>query len=184
MRRRVAALLIGAMLLMVPVGGNAQTIRLDPSKFDLTPSHVFSLWVNINNCILAVAREMFEDRAFHVRLRRLSPVVTSGKKPSDVLVGVLALRGQVDMIRLAKGLRPSARFQAESAEITPSIVFLTSGDVLDGLADWYVRHAGREKLVGRFYVRRGFTDKTPSDVFGLVDLARRRLKLIREKLRS
>lgn len=180
LRHHVAAALVGAILLAIPASGHGQQARLDPSKFGLTPSHVFSLWVNINNCLLAVARELSRDRDFHERLGRLSPMVTDGKNPSDVLERVLAMRVQIDRVRRAAKLRESAHFRADSVEITPSIVFLTSGDVLDGLAGWYVLLSDPKKPISRFYVRHKFTGKTPSEVFGLVDLAQRRLELIRK----
>lgn len=55
---------------------------------------------------------------------------------------------------------------------------LSSGHVLDGLVRWVIHHSDRDQLVMRFYAHYDFRDKTPGDVFGLVELANRRLDRI------
>lgn len=64
-------------------------------------------------------------------------------------------------------------------KITPAVVFLNAGNILDSLVETlYVSSKQSADALGRFYDVPYVAGKTPSDVFGLVHLATRRLQLI------
>ena len=62
------------------------------------------------------------------------------------------------------------------------MVFLDSGHVLDAAVEWIVRNTPKGQLISQFYARHDVSGKTPSDVFGLVDLADRRIGRILAKI--
>ena len=143
----------------------------------LTPSHVFSLWTNINNGLIAATRIVSDD-ALTETVAAMRPKSFAGKVPGDVLERARAVRDKLDSLRRDLGLKKTVLFDSNDGRITPSDVYLNSGHVLDGLVGWLIHGTGPELLASRFYVRHKFSSKTPSDVFGLVDLANRRLETI------
>lgn len=147
----------------------------------MTPSHVFGLWTNINNCLVAGSELVVADPAWRKELEAMTPQTFEGKKPSDVLQKVAEFRGKLDRMRKAEGLDATAVYGTGDGKITPTVVFLNSGHVLNGLVDWAIHSSGPEFLVSPFYTRQQFDGKTPSHVFGLVDLANRRLDAILAK---
>lgn len=150
-------------------------------ELGMTPSHVFGLWTNINNCLLASAQVVADDTAWQRRLDSMSPAKFDGKKPADVLARMAEFRDKLDRLRQAEGLEPTKTNDKTDGEITPSDVFLNSGHVLNALVDWTIRNSGPDLLVSQFYSRQEFSGKTPSDVFGLLDLADRRLDALLAK---
>ncbi len=175
MRGRLAIIIVGAALAFIP--GQARTLELG-----LTPGQVFSLWTNINDCLVASASAVSDDGNWRRRLAAMKPRAFAGKVPADVLERLGAFRAKLDRMRRTAGLAPTARLGAADGAITPSVVFLNSGQVLNGLVEWLIGQTGPEQLVSRFYTRHGFKGKTPSDVFGQVDLADRRLGAILARL--
>jgi hypothetical protein len=171
-RRRlasIAVILIGTVFFPAPGGA---------LELGLTPSQVFSLWTNINDCLLASTGVVSGDREWRESLEATSPRRFEGKAPADVLERLTVFRAKLDELRRTAGLAPVAAVEHGYSAVTPSDVFLNSGQVLDGLVEWLIVNTGREQLVSRFYTRHGFTGKVPNDVFGLVDLADRRIDSI------
>ena len=164
----VAVLLIG---LAVPSGsGHAQK---DPG---LGYDRVFSLWININDSLLAIARAVSEDPLRYEELVAATPATFEEKEPADVLELLKEYRTKFDKLRRRAGLRPIKWFnQAEHAIIGPSILYVNSGYALSGHVEFLLRHTGPDKPIGQFYTRHEFIDKTPSDIYALVELAGRRL---------
>lgn len=165
------ALAVVAGMSIVPANGFAQ-------ELGLTPSHVVSLWVNVNNALVTTARISSDAASWHESLARMSPKVFSDKKPADVLEAVVAFRGKLDRLRQKSGLKATGRYGEGEGRVTPSVVFLNSGLVLDGLVHWVVKNTGPDQLVSGFYTRHDVSGKTPSDAFGQVDLANRRIDKI------
>lgn len=160
-------LILGAVSLL-PANG----LALD---LGLTPSHVYSLWTNTNKCLRELANRISDDAEWR-RQFATTPVKTfERKKPSDVLEHLTIVRAKVDRLRQKAGLPPVERYGGGTEEITPSVVYLNSGHLLDGLVDLLIRTSGPDQLVSQFFIRTKFLEKTPSDVFGLVDVADRRL---------
>lgn len=154
-------------------------------ELGLTPSNVFSLWINVNDALLATARISSGGADRAAELAAMKPRQFEGKKPADVLGQAFAFRDKLDRLRDSAGLGPTKRIgEGDGAEITPSVVFLNSGHVLDGLVLWIVRNSGKEQLVSQFYTLHDVSGKTPSDVFGLVELANRRLEFLLADIQS
>ena len=178
MSHQVKSLLLATALavsFMVPVS------KASELELGMTPSHVFGLWTNINACLLAVAGLHAQDTAWQGQLSAMTPQKFEDKKPSDVLDRVAEFRSKLDRLREAAGLDLTKKLDSGDGQVTPSVVFLNSGHVLNGLVDWSIRNSGPDFLVSRFYDRHAFDDKTPSDVFGLVDMANRRIDSILTK---
>lgn len=114
----------------------------------------------------------------------MRPKSFAGKVPADVLERARAAREKLDSLRRNSGLEQTVLIDSNEGRITPSDVYLNSGHVLDGLVGWLIHGTGPELLASRFYVRHKYSGKTPSDVFGLVDLANRRLEMILDRAGS
>lgn len=170
-RKLAFALAVVAGTSIVPANGFAQ-------ELGLSPSHVVSLWTNINNALVTTARITSDTAVSHESLARMSPQVFSDKKPADVLEAVVAFRGKLDRLRRKSGLKATGQYGEGEGRVTPSVVFLNSGLVLDGLVYWVVKNTGPDQLVSGFYTRHDLSGKTPSDAFGQVDLANRRIDKI------
>jgi hypothetical protein len=144
-------------------------------ELGLTPSHVFSLWTNINAAVVTMGSAVTGDGDVSRRLAAMPPTAFHDKTPSNVIEQVAAFRDKLDRLNAASGLKATQVYRdPEGGEVTPSVVFLNSGHVLDSLVLLLIR-SDSERLVGGFYARHEFGDKTPSNVFGLVELANRRM---------
>lgn len=163
----VAVLLIG---LAVPNGsGHAQ------KDLGLGYDQVFSLWININDSLLAIARVASEDPLRYEELVAATPATYEEKQPADVLELLKEYRTKFDKLRRHAGLRPIKWFNQAEHAIGPSILYVNSGYALSGHVELLLRHTGPDQSIGQFYIRHEFTDKTPSDIYALVELAGRRL---------
>lgn len=147
----------------------------------LTPSHVYSLWTNINGSLVTVARVISGDPAWRKRLTAYSARKFEGKRPSDVLRRVADYRAKLDRLLRRESLALTKQLPAGEEEVTPSEVYLNSGFVLNAQVRWLIVNTGPEQTVSQFYYRHDFSGETPSDVFALVDLANRRLDEILSK---
>ena len=166
---------MSCVLALKPVGA----LALD---LGLTPSQVYSIWVNINDALFACARVVSDDDAWHQSLVSMEPRRVYWKRPADVLKRVAAFRHRLDSLRRQSGRPPTRQMTPRLAEITPSVVFLHSGHVRDRLVEWLIENTGPEQLVSQFYVRHVYVGKSPSHVFGLVDLATRRIDEILDRI--
>ena len=148
-----------------------------PKALDLglTPSHVYSLWVNINNSLITASRVISGDSNLRTTLIEMKPEKISGKTPADVLDQLGLFREKLNRLLLAENLPRVARTASHREKITPSDVYLNSGYILNAQMKWLIVRTGPEQSISHFYTRHGFAGKTPSDVFGLVDLANRRV---------
>ncbi len=169
----------------VAVPGQARALELG-----LTPSQVFGLWVNINNSLLAFGGLTSDDERWISELAASSPKRFEGKQPRDVLALVKAFQSRFHEFHAThSGALPERRTGAHpdsggERAVTPSDVFLESGHVLDDLVGHILDLGNRRLPITQFYARNSFRDKTPSHVYGLVDLARHRLESILAKSRS
>ncbi len=158
-------------------------LGLTPAKAEtidlgLTPSHVYGLWTNINHAIIDLARVLLDDDARIRELEAMKPKVFSGKAPADVLKIVAVFRAKLNLRRHESELGRTTRLRIIGSEVTPSVVFLSSGHVLDSTVELLVQHTGPNHLISQYYVPRSFSGKRPDNVFGLVDLANRRMQLL------
>jgi hypothetical protein len=141
----------------------------------LTPSHVFSLWLNINNSLIAVSGRVSGDVDLAGTLAAMKARNFSGKNPADVFGQVIIYRDRLDKVLHAQILPRTKKISFDGETITPSDVYLNSGHVLSAQVRWLIVKSGDGQSVSQFYTRYKVVGKTPSDVFALVDLAIRRL---------
>ncbi len=144
----------------------------------LTPSHVYSLWTNINDSLIASSRVVSGDKALPTTLATMKPGNFSGKRPADVLNRLAVYREKLNRLLRVKNLPMTKLAKTDGSAITPSDVYLNSGHVLTAQIRWLIVKTGPEQTVSQFYTRHGFSGKTPSDVFALVELANRRMDLL------
>lgn len=141
----------------------------------LTPSHVYSLWTNINDSLIVSSCVIAADKTLAKRLEAMKPKTFSGKSPADVLGELVIYREKLNRLLRSKNLAETKQTKFDGGVVTPSDVYLNSGHVLNAQIKCLIVTTGKEQAVSRFYTRHGFTGKTPSDVFALVDLANRRI---------
>jgi len=172
MTKRISISLCSAVAMFLHIGPG-QSVELG-----LTPSHVVGLWSNVNDCVDAAVKSVAKKQGLDAQVSAISLDSFEGKKPSHVLGKVAVVRDKIDKLRKKAGLGKVAVFKNPDGKITPSVVYLNSGHVLDGLADWVARNASSGQLVADCYRAKKFSGKTPSHAFGMVDLANRRLDLV------
>ncbi len=144
-------------------------------ELGLTPSNVLDLWTNINNALVGAGEA--KDAALSERLQAMKLQSFKGKKPGDVLKQVEALRGKLDSLGSGYSLKPTPVFKGPAGgTVTPSVVFLNSGYVLDTMV-LVLNKVDREHQISGYYKRRDIKDKTPSDVYAMVELANRRMDI-------
>ena len=148
----------------------------------LTHGQVFSLWTNINASLLEFAEVVTDDEDWRDRLAAMPPRGFTGKSPADVLAQVKRYRTKLDWLRARAALTRTQQMPQDQAKITPSDVYMTSFEVLHAQLELLIRNTGPEQLVSQFYVRHEVSEKTPSHVFALVELACRRLERILTKV--
>lgn len=151
-------------------------------ELGLRPSHVYSLWTNLNECIIASGKVVSSDKNWNRRLSTMKPAKFSGKNPTDVLRLAREVRTKIDRLRSRTGLHPLKWTYEDHTVVTPTTVYLNSGKMLDGLTEWLIKRTGPDELISKFYRPLVFRGKTPSDVFSMVDLANQRLDRVVAKL--
>lgn len=147
----------------------------------LTPTQVFSIWTGINESLLVIARAVSDDATWHRELSGIRPRTFQDKFPADVLEQLAAYRAKLDRLRRGAGLKPIRIFVGDDRPVTPTVVYLNSGLVLNGQVEWLIRNSSRRQLVSQFYpnyYRADSGERTPSQVYALVKLANRRLARI------
>jgi hypothetical protein len=178
--RYVLAGLIALFLVMTPV--KSRSLELG-----LAPSHVYSLWQNINRALLVYSKVVPGSTGKTAELTAMQPAVFKGKIPSDVYILATTVSKQLaGHVTLPSGVpdwlidyeRGDLMETSREEVITPSAVFILSMQLLNGIVDVVVENTDKEQQVSDFFAPNTETDKTPSDVYGLVDLALRRINLL------
>lgn len=165
--------LVLAGLVLAPARAGAGAIELG-----LTADHVYSLWTNINSSLLAVADSLATIPALRDQLMAVTPRRFKGKAPADVLERVNAYRLKLDRLRGLGVLGPIKLYNHGDFPVTPRIIYVNSGHVLNGQIELLVNRTPPDLLISPFYVQYEFSGKRPDDNFTLIDLADRRLDLI------
>lgn len=166
-----ALVLVG--LILVPA-------RAGAIELGVTADHVNSLWININSSLLAVADSISTDPAFRKQLKAVMPGRFEGKTPPEVLEFVNMYRFKLDRLRGLGVLGRTKRYNHGDFVVSPRIVYVNSGHVLNGQIELLVNRTPPEFLISPFYVQHDFIGKSPDDNFALIDLANRRIDLILE----
>lgn len=189
MRKNLSTLRLGptihaCLIAFLLIGAPSKALSLE---LGLTPSHVYSLWSNINRSLLIYAKIVNIEPEKVKRIENMQPRHFEGKKPADVYAMATkvqnGLKGQIHwstetpqwLIEYQKAGKTAV---PENDELTPSAVFLISMQLLNGIVAVVVDNTGWEVPVSDLYTSDVPSGKVPSDVFGLVDLALRRIELI------
>ncbi len=168
----------------------------DPAvDLGLTPSPVYGLWGNINRAVIVYASVRSTDKDWIKELGNMRPNKFYNKAPADVLKLVDRFRTKLRELddgmsgntsdTLLEGKLPNLLL-SEDNSITPSLVYLHSGQVLVNIANDILQTSVEPIEISNFFQEYSFTGavKTPSDVFGFVDLGVRRLEEIAIKKKS
>jgi hypothetical protein len=154
------------------------TIATPPANavdLGLTPSHVFSLWTNINEALVSSGTAFNDEGTLPQDIQKMSPKTFQGKTPGDVLNHASAFRSKLDQLRDKHALKTTPVYlDPEGGTVTPSVVFVNSGYMLDSVV-LLLNRLDTEHLISRYFSRNEFKGKKPSDVYSLVDLANRRM---------
>ncbi len=103
----------------------------------------------------------------------------TGKAPADVLGQINGFRDKLSLWRANYNLLGVQTYKdVDGNEITPSVVFVNSGHVLDSLMEllWHIKPL--EESYREYYKQNIIDGMEPSDVFGLVELANRKISLL------
>lgn len=144
----------------------------------LTPNQVFSIWVNIDDCLEIVADLTLNSDHAKQTFRDISLKTYKGKEPGDVLLQVVVFRDRLNQLREQGGQSFVSVYEPRKTEIVPRDVYMNSGHIQDALIESMIVEKHPELFVSQFYTRHHYTDKTPSDVFAMVELANRKLEFI------
>jgi hypothetical protein len=188
---KIIAILALFLVAAMPAQAVAQT-----GELGLTPSPVYGLWRNINKAVMAYGRLYIIDEAWLGKLEDMEPNKFSEKIPADVLELVERFDAKLNELNELKGHKK--RNVADSlldgslphllstdvSRITPSHVFLRSGQLLINISGSILIESTAAVVISPFFEEHKFSGKTPSDVFGLVDRALRRLDKISVRLKS
>ncbi len=144
-------------------------------ELGLTPNQVFATWMNINAAIVSLGEVVTDDKQLSKRLAAMEPTVFKGKTPGDVLKQLVIFREKLDQLRLKNGLKATPVFlDPDGGEITPSVVFMNSGYVLDSSV-LLLNRLDDTRLIGGFFTRFDISGKTPNGPYSLIELANRRI---------
>ena len=147
-------------------------------ELGMTPSHVVSLWTNINNVLLTVSKDLADGETFSKKLADMPPQAVTGKKPGDVLKKLVIFRERMDAMAGFVGIKFSKIYKdPDGGEVTPSVVYFNSGHILD-TSVLMLHNFQPKRLISEFYTRHDLKGKTPDDAFAMIDLADRRILAI------
>lgn len=154
------------------------TVEVGAVELGMTPSHVVSLWTNINDALITSGKATGDENLVK-HLIVMKPIAANGKKPGDVLKEVEAFRAKLDQFAKKQGLKKATLVykDPEGGTVTPSVVFVNSGYVLDSLLRVLIKQDA-DQLISGFYTRHDISGKKPNDAYMLVELANRRLDVL------
>lgn len=146
----------------------------------VTPNGPYRLWTAVNKGLLEYAF-VKGGKELKAKVATLTPTDLKGKKPGDVLKQGAIFRGFLDSARAKIKLPPASKYRdPQGRAVTPAVVFLNAGHLLDGLFHLIAAsNKGSNDGLGEIYNVAKFKGKSPSNVFSQVELATRRLDMIR-----
>lgn len=158
----------------------------------LTPSHVYGLWTNINSATLTLAAQYNKgDSEWLNKVHNQQAAEFSDKTSDDVLQQVRAYQAKLNSLRAQRSHAAKSQAASKSndkstdqqaaVEITSSMVFLDTGELLDSLVGTILTELAADELISPYFKTQSFSGKTSSDVYGLVEMANRRLDQIVNK---
>ncbi|MBF0384051.1 MAG: hypothetical protein HQL69_23810, partial [Magnetococcales bacterium] len=106
------------------------------------------------------------------------PVKVTGKNPDDVFKLFNKLADRLDILASNSGISKVSRIQIEKEKAIPAEVYIMNGNLLDAMVR-IVKSSRPNMVLGDLYKTNNVTTtKTPSDVFGLGELALRKVNII------
>ncbi|NQV84175.1 MAG: hypothetical protein HQ494_10190 [Rhodospirillales bacterium] len=170
--KSLRALVFAAVLLpLFPLHGKS-------IELGMTPSHVVSLWNNINNVLITVSLSLADAENFSKKIAGMEAKTFTDKKPADVLKKAEAFREKMNAMAGFVGVKNSKIFQdPDGGVVTPSVVYFNSGNILD-TSVLLLHNFQPERLISEFYTRHDLKGKKPDDAFAMIDLADRRILAI------
>ncbi|MDP6873509.1 MAG: hypothetical protein QF521_08275 [Alphaproteobacteria bacterium] len=145
----------------------------------ISPNGPFRLWTIINKVLPAYAAAK-GGASLRAQVENMAPLAVSGKKPGHVLAQSVQFRDALDATaRTMKLAKVRIYKDPLGRTVTPGVVFVNAGYSLDTLVEVYFTVLNKsDAQVGDLYDVPVAAGKSPSDVFALVELATRRLRLI------
>lgn len=144
-------------------------------ELGLTPSHVFATWMNINETLIALGSTRDDSGVLSDSLSAMTATQFTGKKPGEVLNQLNVFRAKLDQLSAMQGQKATPIFKDPAGgTVTPSVVFMNSGHVLDSTVLLLASIDEEHKIAG-FFTRYEVSGKTPDGPYSLVDLANRRI---------
>lgn len=169
-----SATVLALVLALLPV-------QVGAVELGLTPSNVVSLWTNINNALVTTGSALPSGVDVSGDLKAMTAKAFPGKKPGDVLNQVVQFREKLDRLRARSKLKATPVYKdPQGGTVTPSVVFINSGRMLDSVVLLLNRY-NKDQLISGFYTRHDISGKKPSDAYSFVELANRRLDVISAK---
>ncbi|MBL4693235.1 MAG: hypothetical protein JKY92_07890 [Magnetovibrio sp.] len=174
-------IVLACMVLALSVSVPKQVQALE---LGLTPSHVFGIWLNINTVALEIQKSSKLKPTKLPGAKSLVPKIFSNKKPEDVFARANLVQKKLILTLGIETLPKTPQWildyqvlegEAGKKEVTPSQVFVLSSNILHALVKKYSEVNNHSQPISQYYKDNKILGKTPSDVFGLVDLLSRRL---------
>lgn len=138
-----------------------------------TPNEVYSHWLSMNEALLLLTT----DKNITSKISRLQANEYSDKMPSDVLNEVVAFKGKLDALRQKNDLGETPHENIPTTDqVTPADVLVYSEPLLNAMQELAIQINQDNKDCS--FHSETVTGKQPSDVFGLVDLANRKIDLL------
>lgn len=154
------------------------------TDFGFTPSHVYSIWININQAFITLLNHSALNTEQKQIINQLQPDIFLGKQPKDVYQQVEVVKQYLESIFQLPPIsyRPdwvdhyhTLQYTHPDNSIHPSSVFILSSQLLKALVQQYINITQSQQSISEFYTDIDVHGKSPNDVFGQVDLFKRRL---------
>ncbi len=141
----------------------------------ITPNGPFHLWLGINEFMPLLTTSPSQTRAIRAEINQRF----RGKTPANVLSQVVRFRNKLDRLLAKYRLNKTGVFRSPTGEkISPAIVYINSGHSYDSVVRLLLKANPNDQSYRDKFLIPFPKGKTPSDVFGLVDLAIRKIDVL------
>lgn len=175
-----APLMVGLLLAAPSIAAESRSdAAWIPELGEINPSGPFRLWTAINK-VLPEYASLKGGKELRSRIEGMSAGKFEDKTSGTVMSQTNKFREVLERIRVRYNLPKIKSYQDPlGRKITASTAFLNAGHILDSIVETLFIASNKSKgELGELYDVGYVGGKTPSDVFGLVNLATRRLQLI------
>lgn len=150
-----------------------------PKLGQIKPSGPFRLWTAINK-VLPQYASLKGGKGLKSQVEGVPAEKFEGMSPGDVMAQTAEFRAMLKTLRAPLKLAKIKTYEDPlGRKVTPAIVFINAGHILDAVVQtFYVSSNKSYTALGEFYQVPFVAGKKSDDVFALVYLATRRLRLI------